>query len=119
MAALRAEEKKARNAALLTTTISPTTAPSNVATTTAWYTPVYTSSVGQGGSGPGGYGAGGYGAGGYGAGGYGAGVGGVFRDPHVVLPLTSGVTLCFNWNGKDNEASISLLIIKQSNVFIK
>ena len=109
MAALRAEEKKARNAALLTTTISPTTAPSNVATTTAWYTPVYTSSVGQGGSGPGGYG----------AGGYGAGVGGVFRDPHVVLPLTSGVTLCFNWNGKDNEASISLLIIKQSNVFIK
>merc|ERR1739838_946168 len=29
--------------------------------------------------------------------------GGVYRDPHVVLPLTSGVTLCFNWDGNDRE----------------
>jgi len=29
--------------------------------------------------------------------------GGVYRDPHVVLPLASGVNLCFNWDGKDKE----------------
>jgi len=29
--------------------------------------------------------------------------GGVFRDPHVVLPLKPGVNLCFNWNGEDKE----------------
>merc|ERR1719376_857886 len=29
--------------------------------------------------------------------------GGVFRDPHVVLPLKRGVSLCFNWNGEAKE----------------
>ena len=32
--------------------------------------------------------------------------GGVYRDPHVVLPLKPGVNLCFNWNGKDKEVCV-------------
>merc|ERR1719354_1245853 len=31
--------------------------------------------------------------------------GGVYRDPHVVLPLKPGINLCFNWNGKDKEVT--------------
>ena len=35
--------------------------------------------------------------------------GGVYRDPHVVLPLKPGVNLCFNWNGKDKEVCVVVL----------
>ena len=36
--------------------------------------------------------------------------GGVYRDPHVVLPLKPGVNLCFNWIGKDKEVCLFLFI---------
>ena len=32
--------------------------------------------------------------------------GGVYRDPHVVLPLKEGINLCFNWNGKNEEVCV-------------
>ena len=80
---LKEEEEKARLAKLTTTTVAPTTVPSKqtqAMKTNNQYTQPSTVN-------PTVY----------------PNYGGVYRDPHVVLPIKPGVNLCFNWNGKDEE----------------
>ena len=37
--------------------------------------------------------------------------GGYYRDPHVVLPLKSGLNLCFDWDGEDGEVGFQFLYV--------
>ena len=44
--------------------------------------------------------------------------GGVYRDPHVVLPIKPGVNVCFNWNGKDEEVFLFRILCTNYMSFI-